>query len=38
VIFRAWFEQDQQDVSATAGQVLATLERLVCDDEKPRPI
>jgi AcrR family transcriptional regulator len=38
VIFRAWFERDQQDVSATAGQVLATLGRLVCHDEKTRPI
>jgi len=38
VIFRAWFEQDQQDISATADQVLATLGRLVCHDEKTRPI
>jgi AcrR family transcriptional regulator len=38
VIFRAWFEQDRQDISATADQVLATLGRLVCQNEKPRPI
>jgi hypothetical protein len=38
VIFRAWFEQDRQDISTTADQVLATLGRLVCHNEKPRPI
>ncbi len=38
VIFRAWFEQDQQDISATADQVLATLGSLVCQHEKPQPI
>jgi hypothetical protein len=38
VIFRAWFEQEQQDISDIADQVLATLGRLVCDDEKNRPI
>ena len=38
VIFRAWFEQDRPDISATADEVLATLGRLVCDDGKSRPI
>jgi AcrR family transcriptional regulator len=35
VIFRVWFEQGQQDISATADQVLATLGRLVCQDREP---
>jgi AcrR family transcriptional regulator len=30
VIFRTWFEQGEQDISATADRVLATLGRLVC--------
>ncbi|HLK67414.1 MAG TPA: TetR/AcrR family transcriptional regulator [Bryobacteraceae bacterium] len=33
VIFRAWFEHGQQDISVTANQVLATLDRLVCHDK-----
>jgi AcrR family transcriptional regulator len=32
VTFRSWFAQGQQDISATARQVLATLNGLVCGD------
>jgi len=35
VTFRSWFEHDQPDISITADQVFATLNRLVCDDGKP---
>jgi AcrR family transcriptional regulator len=35
VIFQAWFEQGQEDISATAEQVLATLGQLVSHDAKP---
>jgi AcrR family transcriptional regulator len=35
VIFRAWFEQDQEDISATAHRVLARLDRLVCPNSSP---
>ena len=38
VIFRVWFEQGQQDISATAERVLATLGRLVCQGGKTLPI
>lgn len=31
VIFQAWFEQGQQDISETVDRVLGTLGRLVCD-------
>jgi AcrR family transcriptional regulator len=34
VTFRSWFEQGQQDISAAAEQVLATLGRLVCQNKK----
>jgi AcrR family transcriptional regulator len=38
VIFQAWFEHGQKDISATADRVLATLGRLVCHKGKSRPI
>jgi AcrR family transcriptional regulator len=34
VIFQIWFEQGQQDISATTEQVLATLGQMVCHNPK----
>jgi len=38
VIFQAWFERGEQDISPTAERVLATLGRLVCHGKKALPI
>jgi AcrR family transcriptional regulator len=35
VTFRSWFERGQQDISITASQVFATLDRLIADDRRP---
>lgn len=35
VTFRRWFEQGQQDISITAEQVFATLDRVMCNGRKP---
>lgn len=35
VTFRSWFEQGQQDISVTADQVFATLDRLLSDERRP---
>lgn len=35
VTFQSWFEQEDQDITATAEQALATLRRLICNDAGP---
>jgi AcrR family transcriptional regulator len=35
ITFRLWFDRREQDISVTADQVFATLDRLVCAHPKP---